>query len=425
MTQRKPKIGIVGAGIAGLHLGLLLQQESIEATIFTEHTSEQVRASRLANVVVRAAPTRERERQLGVAHWENVGNDLTHLALHIVGERPLAFSGAYDQSAMSVDMRIYCARLLEDFAQRGGEVRYGMVQTDDLPRLSAEYDLMVVATGRGALGTLFPRIADHSPYTAPQRLVVGGLFRGVAPATPRALDVTIVSGQGEILSFPVVSFEPGLTGIAFESIAGGAFESVARLRYADNPQLFEAQVIALLRTYAPAIHARIKPGTFALSRSLDLCHAAITPTVRAGYAKIDADKHVIALGDAHVVNDPIIGQGANTAVYAAWTLGEAIRETDTYDEAFCREVERRIWAFTGPVTAGTNTRLRPPAPHVLQVLQAAARDQTVADAYAWGFNHPNLFWAAMANPESAASFLTNLTRDERIAAGVAPFQAIW
>ena len=129
------------------------------------------------------------------------------------------------------------------------------------------------------------------------------------------------------------------------------------MRYADDPRRFETTVVDLLQTYAPAIHARIDPDTFALSRPLDLCHAAITPTARAGYIRLDNGRCVVALGDAHVVNDPIIGQGANTAVHAAWTLGAAICETDTYDEAFCREVARRVWAFTGPVTAGTNARL--------------------------------------------------------------------
>ena len=138
MTQRAPKIGVVGAGIAGLHLGLLLQQTGIEATIFTEHTPEQVTASRLPNIVVRSAPTRERERQLGVAHWDAIGVDLTHYAFHLAGEHPLAFTGVFDQPAMSVDMRLYCARLLEDFVQRGGDVRYGMLQADDLARLSEE-----------------------------------------------------------------------------------------------------------------------------------------------------------------------------------------------------------------------------------------------------------------------------------------------
>ena len=85
MSERAPKIGVVGAGIAGLHLGLLLQQAGIEATIFTEQTPEQVRANRLPNVVVRSAPTRERERQLGVAHWDALGVDLTHYAFHLAG----------------------------------------------------------------------------------------------------------------------------------------------------------------------------------------------------------------------------------------------------------------------------------------------------------------------------------------------------
>ena len=290
-----------------------------------------------------------------------------------------------------------------------------MLQADDLARLSGKYDLVVAATGRGALGALFPRIAERSPFSAPQRLCVGGLFRGVALEPRPALGVTIVRGHGEILSFPVFSFEPGLTGIAFESITGGAFEAVARLRYADDPRRFETTVVDLLQTYAPAIHARIDPDTFALSRPLDLCHAAITPTARAGYIRLDNGRCVVALGDAYVVNDPIIGQGANTAVHAAWILGAAICEADTYDEAFCREVARRVWAFTGPITAGTNARLGPPQPHLLQVLQAAARDQVVADGYAWGFNHPDRFWSAMASAEGAAAFLANLTRDERVA----------
>ena len=132
--------------------------------------------------------------------------------------------------------------------------------------------------------------------------------------------------------------------------------------------------------------------------------------MRAGYIRLDNGRYVVALGDAHVVNDPIIGQGANTAVHAAWTLGAAIREPDTYDEAFCREVERRVWAFTGPVTAGTNARLRPPQPHMLQVLQAAARDQVVADGYAWGFNHPDRFWAAVFTPEQTEVFLADIAQ---------------
>jgi hypothetical protein len=406
------KIGIIGAGIAGLQLGLFLRHAGFEVTMYTEQTADQLLSSRLPNAVIRSAPTRERERQLGVAHWDDEDAAATHLTVRIRGERPLSFSGAYDEPCMSVDMRIYCARLLEDFARRGGRMRVGTLQLDDVAALAEEHDLVVVATGRGALGTLFPRIAEHSPFTSPQRLVVGGFFRGVAPDSPRALDVTYVPGQGEILSFPVVSFEPGLTVIAFESIAGGAFETVAHMRYVDDPHRFEASVLDLLRTYTPTIFARIAQDAFTLSRHLDLCHAAITPTVRAGYRRLETGRYVVALGDAHIVNDPIIGQGANTASYAAWALGEAILDAQTFDEAFCRDVEQRIWAFTQPVTEGTNARLRPPQPHMLEVLRAATQHQAVADAYAWGFNHPEHFWAAMSTPEQAGIFLADVTQLE-------------
>jgi len=263
------RIGIIGAGIAGLQLGLFLRHAGVEVTIYTEQTADQLLSSRVPNAVLRSAPTRARERLLGVAHWDDEDVALTHLTLRIQGERPLSFSGAYDEPCMSVDMRIYCARLLEDFARRGGHVRVGTLQLEDVAALAGEHDLVVVATGRGALGTLFPRIAEYSPFTSPQRLVVGGFYHGVAPDEPRALDFTYVPGQGEILSFPVVSFEPGLTVIAFESIAGGAFEPVARMRYVDDPGQFEASVLDLLRTYAPSIHARIDRDAFALSRRLD------------------------------------------------------------------------------------------------------------------------------------------------------------
>lgn len=406
------RIGIIGAGIAGLQLGLFLRHAGFEVTIYTEQTADQLLCSRLPNAVIRSAPTRARERQLGVAHWDDEEVAVTHLTVRVRGERTLSFSGAYDEPCMSVDMRIYCARLLEDFSRRGGHLRVGTLQVEDVATLAGEHDLVVVATGRGALGTLFPRIAEHSPFTSPQRLVVGGFFRGVAPDSPLALEVTYIPGQGEILSFPVVSFEPGLTVIAFESIAGGAFETMARMHYVDNPRGFEASALDLLRTYAPSISARIDPAKFTISRQLDLCHAAITPTVRAGYRRLDTGRYVIALGDAHVVNDPIIGQGANTASYAAWTLGEAILDAQRFDEAFCHDVEQRIWAFTQPVTEGTNGRLRPPQPHMLEVLRAAVQHQTVADAYAWGFNHPEHFWAAMSTPEQARIFLADVTQLE-------------
>jgi hypothetical protein len=114
----------------------------------------------------------------------------------------------------------------------------------------------------------------------------------------------------------------------------------------------------------------------------------------------------VALGDAHVLNDPITGQGANTASHAAWVLGEAIRNGGaTFDEAFCRRVEQQIWAYAQPVTEACNARLRPAPAHAVELFEAAAHHKAIADAHANGFNHPHAFWEIQSSPERTAAFL--------------------
>ena len=66
-------IGIVGAGVSGLHLGLYLRQHDVPVTIYAERSPDEVRASRLLNTVGHHHHTLERERALGVHHWDAAG----------------------------------------------------------------------------------------------------------------------------------------------------------------------------------------------------------------------------------------------------------------------------------------------------------------------------------------------------------------
>jgi 2-polyprenyl-6-methoxyphenol hydroxylase-like FAD-dependent oxidoreductase len=218
-------------------------------------------------------------------------------------------------------------------------------------------------------------------------------------------EVVVTPGQGEILALPLFSFEPRLTGIAFEIIPGGAFDALRHMRYEDDPRRFDATVSDLLKLYAPAIYARVDPHAFALARPLDLAHAAITPTTRRGYVRLANDRFALALGDAHVVIDPLIGQGANNASHAAWVLGEAIRDSQTFDETFCRRAEERMCAYMLPVAEACNARLRPPPPHVVELMVAAAHNKAIADAYVEGFHHPDRWWEVMRSPERTAALL--------------------
>jgi len=94
-------------------------------------------------------------------------------------------------------------------------------------------------------------------------------------------------------------------------------------------------VLALLRDHAPSLYDRTDPRRFDLSRPLDLGYAAITPTVRRGFIELSNGRYAVALGNAHVVIDPITGQGANNASHAADVLCQAIRHADAFDRSFC------------------------------------------------------------------------------------------
>jgi 2-polyprenyl-6-methoxyphenol hydroxylase-like FAD-dependent oxidoreductase len=398
-------IGIIGSGIAGLQLGLALQQHDIPATIYSERTPEQELARRLPNMVARNACTRARERQLGVNHWDSAPHDMHRLAMSIRGARLVSFSGRMGAAAQAVDMRIYCARLLEDFSSRGGRVVIATFNPQQLDAVAARHDLLVVASGRASLSTIFPRVAEHSPFTSPQRLCIGGLYRGVARSEPCALEVIVTPGSGEILAVPMQSFEPGLTGIGILIAAGGRFETLRHLRCTDDRRAFVAATLALLREHAPTIYERIDPRAFDLPRDLDLGHAAITPTVRRGFVELSNGRNVVALGDAHIVIDPITGQGANNASHAAGVLCQAILGADAFDRPFCLRVEREICSYVVPVSDAANARLGPAAPHFRELLAAAARNQAIADVYADSFDHPNRFWAIASDPEPTAAFL--------------------
>ena len=58
-------IAIVGAGVAGLHLALLLQKQGIPATIYSDKTAAQLASGRMLNTVAHHNTTVKREQALG------------------------------------------------------------------------------------------------------------------------------------------------------------------------------------------------------------------------------------------------------------------------------------------------------------------------------------------------------------------------
>jgi Styrene monooxygenase A putative substrate binding domain len=302
-------------------------------------------------------------------------------------------------------MRIYQSTLLADFAERGGKVILGELHASDVVRLSDQHDLMVIASGRGSLTEMFRRDFVRSPYNRPQRLLTAAFYRGLDFPEPLGVTQAISPGNGEIFQAPFTSFEGRVCTIMVEAIPGQAFEVIAHVRYENDPKKFEAAMLDLLREHAPPIYERVNLKEFGVTRPLDVLQGAITPTVRRGYAPLGNGKFAMALGDVHILNDPIAAQGANMASRCAWLVGESLLRDRPLDETFCRETEKQLWDVGRPATEWTNMMLQPPPPHVLELFVEAAENKPLADELIENFNAPENNWKIFSDPQSATAFL--------------------
>lgn len=398
-------IGIVGAGTAGLQLALLLQRDGAEPTLYAERSADEVRSGRLSNTVIHNYRTRAREQRLGVNHWDEAGLDINGHWHYIPGEQPLSFPGYFEKPSLGVDYRIYQSTLLEDFENRGGRVVYGAVSVEDADSLGAKHDLLVVCTGRGGFGDLFPPIAGRSPFSSPARLLSAGIYSGVShDSDTHYVTLSLAPPHGEFIEAPTQTFGGNASIVLFECIPGGDFEVIARTPYADDPKAHDRQVLEFIRIYNPAIYERIDTGAFGVIRPQDVLQGAVTPTVRQSHAQLDGGTYAVALGDAHVTIDPVCGLGANAASAAAFALGEIILEAQSFDGEFCRRVDERRLPRTLGSFDFTNFMLSP-KPHLFEVVGAMSTSLALANDFTEGFTEPERQWRNMANAEAAAAYL--------------------
>jgi 2-polyprenyl-6-methoxyphenol hydroxylase-like FAD-dependent oxidoreductase len=398
-------IGIVGAGSTGLHLGLFLRQHDVPVTIYTNKTAEQIESGRLMNTVAHHHHTRERERKLGVNHWD--GPDFGYVCHHhyIGGEPPLVFRGDFKNPSNAVDYRIYLPRLLKDFEERGGKVVVETLAEEDLERLSEEHDFVAIAAGRGSFTDLFKPREGYTPFDRPPRALCVGLYRGIGYPEPRGVTLGVSPGAGELIEIPFYSFEGHVTVLLFENLPGGDLEVLARMRYEEDPDLFERTVLEKLEKHYPATYERVDRERFGLTGPLDLLQGGIVPTIRQDYAPLPNGKFAMAVGEAHIRSEVAVGQGANACIYEAWVLGEEIVNDIAYDRRFCERVARKRWEFAYSAWEWTNFTVSPPPPRFLNLLEAMAQNKAIADEFTDNFNHPDRQWDILATPERTEAYL--------------------
>lgn len=396
------RIGVVGAGTAGLHLGLHLRKFGVDVTIFTDRRQDSFKTSRLLNTVAHHHVTVEREDALGCNHWPSDQFGYFGHYYYVGGPQPLRFFGALEGPSRAVDYRIYQPQLMDDFVAQGGVLEFREISHDDVSDIARQFDLLVVCTGKGPFGQMFKPEPSFSPFDRPQRALCVGLFKGIKEPQTRAVAMSFSPGAGEMIEIPTLSFGGMVTALVIENHIGGDLEILAKTSYDENPRAFLDLLLGKLRKHYPDCAERIDEKEFDLANGpLDILQGGVTPTVRKSHVSLDDGKLVVALGDVHAVVDPVLGQGANMASYAAVVLGEEIVQQDVFDERFMERVEERRRDRVLSATRWTNYILQSfnsLSPDLLQYVGALSQSAELASEFTENFNFPERQWDCFASP---------------------------
>ncbi|RSM86553.1 FAD-binding protein [Kibdelosporangium aridum] len=404
------RIVIIGAGQAGLVLALGLQKHGYDVTVVAEKTADEVRQGRLISNQCVFHPTLERERELGINFWDDEVQPVEEVAFNAAGtpdgtEPAIAWRQKFDHPAQSVDQRVKVSDWMTLFEAQGGEIRHHKVTPNDLDAYAAEFELVIVAAGRGPqFDALFPRNPEFSPYAEPQRAIGIAYIRTKHPMPPGL--IFNLGPYGENFVLPVLSVQGKVHGIGFFGVPGGPMDVWHGVTDIDHHLEIATE---LLRTHFPwdkGILEEAEPAG-----PLELLHGGITPTVRNPVGRLPSGRLVLAMGDTAVTNDPVGGQGANMAARAARSYQEAIlaQEDRYFDEKFMREAFGKYWEVAQHATAFNNALLAPPPEHVLATLDTAQRVPEVAHRFAHLFENPVGYTGWLTDPEVSMRYLQEAT----------------
>ncbi|MCK9897171.1 styrene monooxygenase/indole monooxygenase family protein [Frankia sp. AgB32] len=406
------KILIVGAGQSGLQLALTLREHDFDVTLMSARTPAEIRTGRVMSTQAMFHTALQLERDHGLNLWEDEAVSIEGLGLSIAGPdggRALDWFGRLDHPAQSVDQRVKMAGWAELFEERGGKLIISGVTTADLNGLAELYDLVIVAAGKGELVGLFDRDASRSPHTAPQRALALAYVHGLAPRPehPDAPGVrfNIAPGAGELFVIPAYTLSGNCDILFFEGLPGGPLDC-----WDDRPEpaAHLARLLDLIREYVPWEYERC--ADVELTDANATLTGGYPPVVRHPVGLLPSGRAVLGMADVVVANDPITGQGSNSAAKCAQSYLDSIlaHGDRPFDEAWMHSAFERYWDYAEHVTVWTNALLTPPPEHVQQILGVAGVNEAVARRFVNGFDDPRDFQRWFLDPVGATEYLASV-----------------
>ncbi|MGP3924701.1 styrene monooxygenase/indole monooxygenase family protein [Streptomyces sp. 8N616] len=403
------KILVVGAGQSGLQIALGLQSHGYEVTLMSNRTADEIRAGRVMSTQCMFHTALQHERDLEINFWESQAPNIEGLGVSVAGpesQRVIDWVGKLDGYAQSVDQRVKMAGWMETFAQRGGQLVIHGAAVSDLDFFARKYDLVLVSAGKGELVSMFGRDASRSPYDAPQRALAVSYVHGLGPRPEHpdydAVRCNLVPGVGELFVMPTLTTSGRADILFFEGIPGGPLDAFQGVK---DPNEHLALTLELMEKFTPWEYARATKVE--LTDENGTLAGRYAPTVRNPIGRLPGGGVVLGVADVVVANDPITGQGSNSASKCAASYLASILERgdEPFDEAWMQATFDRYWKTAQYVTKWTNAMLGPPPEHVLNLIGAAGQLQPVADRFANGFNDPEDFENFFYEPEKAQGYL--------------------
>lgn len=405
------RIAIIGAGQSGLQLALALLGNGYEVTLYSDRSADAIRTGRVMSSQCMFDSALDTERELGLNYWEEECPKVEGIAFAVpdfLGGKVIDWAARLDYFAQSVDQRVKIPRWMEDFERKGGELEVKAADLDDLEQCAAAHDLVIVASGKGTIGQLFPRDPERSPFSEPQRVLALTYVKGMRPREPYpAVCFNLIPNVGEYFVFPALTTSGPCEIMVFEGIPGGPMDCWTDVR---SPAQHLSRSKQILERFMPWEAERCRE--IELTDVNGTLVGSVVPTVRHPIGTLPSGKKILGMADAVVLNDPITGQGSNNAARAAEIYLESILEKGSgpADAEWMQQTFDRYWTgYARWVVEWTNSLLQPPA-HVIRLLDCAGKIPAVANAVVNGFDDPSTLFPWFMDAAEADKFVQQQAR---------------